>query len=165
MCKEPCSPARRPRCRVRGWFPRRLAGAGLASACARLAPAWRAPGRARRLSADTPVLLSSACIGAQDPYCGWDVAMKKCTSLEESLSMTQWEQTISACPVSGRVLGPQSAPSRESRCWAVTPRVGTASTRGHGPPSPAHPVCAHSAQAALSLEESHLDAGMSSGSV
>nr|KAF6442212.1 semaphorin 5A [Rousettus aegyptiacus] len=40
----------------------------------------------------------SACIGAQDPYCGWDVAMKKCTSLEESLSMTQWEQTISACP-------------------------------------------------------------------
>lgn len=125
----------------------------------------RAPGRARRLSADTPVLLSSACIGAQDPYCGWDVAMKKCTSLEESLSMTQWEQTISACPVSGRVLGPQSAPSREPRCPAVTPRVGTASTRGHGPPSPAHPVCAHSAQAALSLEESHLDAGMSSGSV
>lgn len=125
----------------------------------------RAPGRARRLSADPPVLLSSACIGAQDPYCGWDVAMKKCTSLEESLSMTQWEQTISACPVSGRVLGPQSAPSREPRCPAVTPRVGTASTRGHGPPSPAHPVCAHSAQAALSLEESHLDAGMSSGSV
>lgn len=125
----------------------------------------RAPGRARRLSADTPVLLSSACIGAQDPYCGWDVAMKKCTSLEESLSMTQWEQTISACPVSGRVLGPQSTPSREPRCPAVTPRVGTASTRGHGPPSPAHPVCAHSAQAALSLEESHLDAGMSSGSV
>ncbi|XP_019517940.1 PREDICTED: semaphorin-5A [Hipposideros armiger] len=40
----------------------------------------------------------SACIGAQDPYCGWDVAMKKCTSLEESLSMTQWEQTISTCP-------------------------------------------------------------------
>lgn len=125
----------------------------------------RAPGRARRLSADPPVLLSSACIGAQDPYCGWDVAMKKCTSLEESLSMTQWEQTISACPVSGRVLGPQSAPSREPRCPAVTPRVGTASTRGHGPPSPAHPVCAHSAEAALSLEESHLDAGMSSGSV
>lgn len=123
------------------------------------------PPCARRLSADTPVLLSSACIGAQDPYCGWDVAMKKCTSLEESLSMTQWEQTISACPVSGRVLGPQSAPSREPRCPAVTPRVGTASTRGHGPPSPAHPVCAHSAQAALSLEESHLDAGMSSGSV
>lgn len=40
----------------------------------------------------------SACIGAQDPYCGWDVVMKKCTSLEESLSMTQWEQSISTCP-------------------------------------------------------------------
>ncbi|KAG8516150.1 Semaphorin-5A [Galemys pyrenaicus] len=40
----------------------------------------------------------SACIGAQDPYCGWDVGMKKCTSLEESLSMTQWEQNISTCP-------------------------------------------------------------------
>lgn len=147
------------------------AGRDVVSAAGSHAGLWgpgssrRAPGRARRLSADPPVLLSSACIGAQDPYCGWDVAMKKCTSLEESLSMTQWEQTISACPVSGRVLGPQSAPSREPRCPAVTPRVGTASTRGHGPPSPAHPVCAHSAQAALSLEESHLDAGMSSGSV
>ncbi|EHH26394.1 Semaphorin-F [Macaca mulatta] len=41
---------------------------------------------------------TSTCIGAQDPYCGWDVVMKKCTSLEESLSMTQWEQSISACP-------------------------------------------------------------------
>ncbi|XP_040833327.1 semaphorin-5A [Ochotona curzoniae] len=40
----------------------------------------------------------STCMGAQDPYCGWDVVMKKCTSLEESLSMTQWEQSISACP-------------------------------------------------------------------
>uniref|UniRef100_A0A4X1T9N6 Sema domain-containing protein n=1 Tax=Sus scrofa TaxID=9823 RepID=A0A4X1T9N6_PIG len=40
----------------------------------------------------------STCIGAQDPYCGWDVVMKKCTSLEESLSMTQWEQSIATCP-------------------------------------------------------------------
>ncbi|KAB0347658.1 hypothetical protein FD754_012515, partial [Muntiacus muntjak] len=39
-----------------------------------------------------------ACIGAQDPYCGWDVVMKKCTTLEESLSMTQWEQSIASCP-------------------------------------------------------------------
>ena len=45
----------------------------------------------------------SACIGAQDPYCGWDVVMKKCTTLEESLSMTQWEQSIATCPVSVRV--------------------------------------------------------------
>lgn len=50
--------------------------------------------------------LYSTCIGAQDPYCGWDVVMKKCTSLEESLSMTQWEQSISACPVSARLLHP-----------------------------------------------------------
>ncbi|KFO38448.1 Semaphorin-5A [Fukomys damarensis] len=41
---------------------------------------------------------ASTCIGAQDPYCGWDVVMNRCTSLEESLSMTQWEQSISACP-------------------------------------------------------------------
>ncbi|XP_048669940.1 semaphorin-5A isoform X1 [Marmota marmota marmota] len=41
----------------------------------------------------------STCIGAQDPYCGWDVVMKKCTSLEESLSMTQWEQSLSTCPI------------------------------------------------------------------
>ncbi|KAF4024515.1 hypothetical protein G4228_016444 [Cervus hanglu yarkandensis] len=40
----------------------------------------------------------SACIGAQDPYCGWDVVMKKCTTLEESLSMRQWEQSIATCP-------------------------------------------------------------------
>ncbi|XP_013361362.1 PREDICTED: semaphorin-5A isoform X2 [Chinchilla lanigera] len=40
----------------------------------------------------------SSCIGAQDPYCGWDVVMNKCTSLEESLSMTQWEQSLSGCP-------------------------------------------------------------------
>ncbi|XP_007953856.1 semaphorin-5A [Orycteropus afer afer] len=44
-------------------------------------------------------LTRSACLGAQDPYCGWDVTMKKCTSLEDSLSMTQWEQSVSACPV------------------------------------------------------------------
>lgn len=43
-------------------------------------------------------------MGAQDPYCGWDVVMKKCTSLEESLSMTQWEQSISACPVRATTL-------------------------------------------------------------
>ncbi|XP_072663464.1 semaphorin-5A isoform X2 [Canis lupus baileyi] len=41
----------------------------------------------------------SACIGAQDPYCGWDMVMKKCTSLEDSLNMTQWEQITSTCPI------------------------------------------------------------------
>uniref|UniRef100_A0A452VBN6 Semaphorin 5A n=1 Tax=Ursus maritimus TaxID=29073 RepID=A0A452VBN6_URSMA len=39
-----------------------------------------------------------ACVGAQDPYCGWDMVMKKCTSLEESLNMTQWEQNTTTCP-------------------------------------------------------------------
>ncbi|OXB71124.1 UNVERIFIED_CONTAM: hypothetical protein H355_015265 [Colinus virginianus] len=42
----------------------------------------------------------SACIGSQDPYCGWDMVMKKCTTLEESLSMSQWEQSITVCPAS-----------------------------------------------------------------
>ncbi|KAJ7397260.1 hypothetical protein BTVI_136919 [Pitangus sulphuratus] len=41
----------------------------------------------------------SACIGSQDPYCGWDMVMKKCTTLEESLSMSQWEQSITVCPM------------------------------------------------------------------
>ncbi|XP_053103440.1 semaphorin-5A isoform X1 [Hemicordylus capensis] len=40
----------------------------------------------------------SACVGSQDPYCGWDLVLKKCTPLEESLSMSQWEQSISECP-------------------------------------------------------------------
>lgn len=50
-------------------------------------------------SLDPLPCVSSTCIGAQDPYCGWDVVMNKCTSLEESLSMTQWEQSLSTCPV------------------------------------------------------------------
>ncbi|XP_023368848.1 semaphorin-5A [Otolemur garnettii] len=50
------------------------------------------------LSVDPLVCVCSACIGAQDPYCGWDMVRKTCSSLEDSLSMTQWEQSISACP-------------------------------------------------------------------
>ncbi|XP_072109570.1 semaphorin-5A isoform X1 [Mobula birostris] len=41
----------------------------------------------------------SSCVGARDPYCGWDLVLKKCTTLEESMSMTQWEQNISLCPM------------------------------------------------------------------
>ncbi|XP_025873434.1 semaphorin-5A isoform X2 [Vulpes vulpes] len=41
----------------------------------------------------------SACIEAQDPYCGWDILVKKCTSLVDSLNMTQWEQITSTCPI------------------------------------------------------------------
>ncbi|KAM9436595.1 semaphorin-5A [Clarias gariepinus] len=40
-----------------------------------------------------------ACVGARDPYCGWDLVLKKCTMLEESVSMSQWEQSITHCPV------------------------------------------------------------------
>ncbi|XP_035382200.1 semaphorin-5A isoform X2 [Electrophorus electricus] len=40
-----------------------------------------------------------ACVGARDPYCGWDLVLKKCTTLEESVSMSQWEQSITQCPV------------------------------------------------------------------
>ncbi|XP_048832437.1 semaphorin-5A isoform X1 [Brienomyrus brachyistius] len=39
-----------------------------------------------------------ACMGARDPYCGWDLVLKKCTTLEESVSMSQWEQSIMGCP-------------------------------------------------------------------
>lgn len=42
----------------------------------------------------------SACVGARDPYCGWDLLLKKCTTLEESVRMSQWEQSITKCPVS-----------------------------------------------------------------
>jgi len=43
---------------------------------------------------------SRACVGARDPYCGWDLLLKKCTTLEESVRMSQWEQSITKCPVS-----------------------------------------------------------------
>lgn len=41
-----------------------------------------------------------ACVGARDPYCGWDLLLKKCTTLEKSVRMSQWEQSITKCPVS-----------------------------------------------------------------
>ena len=50
--------------------------------------------------------------------------MKKCTSLEESLSMTQWEQSIATCPVSVRV------PSSGSTV------PGTSAVLTHGPNPP-----------------------------
>uniref|UniRef100_A0A674NJ30 Sema domain-containing protein n=1 Tax=Takifugu rubripes TaxID=31033 RepID=A0A674NJ30_TAKRU len=40
-----------------------------------------------------------ACVGARDPYCGWDLLLKKCTTLEESVRMSQWEQSITKCPI------------------------------------------------------------------
>ncbi|TRY53901.1 hypothetical protein DNTS_026477 [Danionella cerebrum] len=44
-------------------------------------------------------VMTGACVGARDPYCGWDLVLKKCTTLEESVSMSQWEQSITRCPV------------------------------------------------------------------
>lgn len=38
-------------------------------------------------------------MGARDPYCGWDLLLKKCTTLEDSVRMSQWEQSITKCPV------------------------------------------------------------------
>ncbi|KAK0067430.1 semaphorin-5A-like isoform X2, partial [Biomphalaria pfeifferi] len=40
----------------------------------------------------------SACISAQDPYCGWDLGKSMCTSLSESKEDT-WEQDITKCPL------------------------------------------------------------------
>lgn len=66
----------------------------------------------------------SACIGAQDPYCGWDTAMKKCTSLEESLSMMQWEQTLATCPVSTRAQSSGDATCRRPVDLRSQPALG-----------------------------------------
>lgn len=52
------------------------------------------------LKAELHSVCFRACVGARDPYCGWDLLLKKCTTLEESVRMSQWEQSISKCPVS-----------------------------------------------------------------
>ncbi|KAM8871971.1 semaphorin-5B-like [Synchiropus picturatus] len=41
----------------------------------------------------------SHCIEARDPYCGWDLKEKRCTTLEESSNINHWRQNISQCPV------------------------------------------------------------------
>lgn len=48
------------------------------------------------------------CLGARDPYCGWDRKQRCCTTIEDSSNMSQWFQNITACPVSVERVAPHN---------------------------------------------------------
>ncbi|KAM6945764.1 semaphorin-5B-like [Aplochiton taeniatus] len=39
------------------------------------------------------------CLGARDPYCGWDRKQRRCTTIQDCSNMSQWSQNITECPV------------------------------------------------------------------
>ncbi|XP_038646008.1 semaphorin-5B isoform X1 [Scyliorhinus canicula] len=40
-----------------------------------------------------------SCLGVRDPYCGWDLRKRRCTTIEDSSNMSLWSQNITECPV------------------------------------------------------------------
>ncbi|OXB65582.1 hypothetical protein ASZ78_015042, partial [Callipepla squamata] len=83
------------------------------------------------------------CLGARDPYCGWDNKQKRCTTIEDSSNMSLWTQNITECPVSGNILCVYGCMSICLSIKAIE-QVKNLTTNGRlGPWSPWQP-CEHS---------------------